>query len=1277
MGDERSMQLLAFNFNSRTFAFTRLAQGLSRSVSAFSSFMRKCLDPVINADKCFQYVDDIGLGARSVDEMLNNLFEIFSCIRESGLKLSIDKCQFGLEKIQFLGNTISPEGMTPTSAKVEKFMKTLRIPKNVRQVKRMIGFFQFYKAFLPGLADNLFPFYQLLRSSQEFQLTDKHFDNFQKLKKDLYNACSMTLRLPIKEKQYVIMADASYYAAGYVLLIDDYCCTAKSTSPRKQYAPVSFGSKVFEAGQLKLSIYAKEFLAVHFALQTFGHIVWGIQKPILILTDNRALTRFFQAKTIPSSLWSCVDHVLSFNFFLGHIPGKTNVAADYLSRIHINPQEKQQLRISDRLPVKNVEIECSVKTPDNSISLIQQTSDSSEYAYDELILSYIPTINTLRIQNPLDELDVTENNQPLNVSEEQLKDDDIRTVISWIEGHAQPNPIYLSITQKKYLKQLPRLHVTNGILYRKFFDQTGKASHDQLCLPLHLQKEVLFRIHNSRWRGHIGINRTIAEFRQRFYFPNFTEVLTDYIRNCLTCLTSKPAKQAVLRPSLQPVVSEQNFPADMMQIDLVGKMKSSPFTYILTAMDVFSKYLFAIPLTKGESENVAKALVGIFLRHSYIPQKLVSDLGTAFTSSLMEHLARMMEIKLEHATLKHAQTIGLLERSHGPLKHILRINSDEVSSNWHKFVDFAVFVHNTTYHTAIGCTPSDLFHGRPPTTPLDLRFQNVQMRKQQSNFDTLREFQDKVTELYENAKESVISAYHKYRGYYDRKANASPLSLHSYCLILDPKCITQSDALSKGKLKWLSLYRVEKVLTNSNYIIRKVGTNYTACLHRMRLRPIAPQYPIDDLPDIDEQNFVTDPNINENTSEPQLFDDALVTHIFQKHELPKTLPKRALHFSSETAVATFPRESAANDLLHQASQPTFHDAIDRESFVVEGHMPSHVEESPDVIDVTDFPLDVPQDLPQEEARYGADRRYALRRDDRFALARQYSMYNAIAPSSDKIGSVSSNKWDNIYGVERSISLNSLLSKIMDFQEPILVLQKIRQSEIGGIVPCLQDGILTILIVVRKHELATYSLLAFQNGLNLAQQCLNEMQRKTVSFQLEQFPENIEDDAKKLIIALFSSSFSIQFFRRSSPLIDSNYEDTERTEVTITFPNDETTAHDRAIEPDSDSEISFGPQSENESTDQVSDVSTVPADDISQEEINIELPSLEYTSELESSSHTVVRQNSPPPIQRTSPTPLSGATLKRHYARRIVPLLLNQKIVDGNLHRSFGYEGESD
>ena len=60
---------------------------------------------------------------------------------------------------------------------------------------------------------------------------------------------------------------------------------------------------MFNPAQLKLSIYAKEFLAVYYAFDAFAHILWGAQqKDVLVLTDNKALAYFFQSKSIRAPL---------------------------------------------------------------------------------------------------------------------------------------------------------------------------------------------------------------------------------------------------------------------------------------------------------------------------------------------------------------------------------------------------------------------------------------------------------------------------------------------------------------------------------------------------------------------------------------------------------------------------------------------------------------------------------------------------------------------------------------------------------------------------------------------------------------------------------------------------------------------------------------------------------------------------------------------------------------------------------------------------------------
>ena len=108
MVDQRSVEMLAFSFASRTFAYKRLAQGLGRSVSAFLSFMRDYLDPVVNADQCAHYLDDIGSATNNATDLIRNIRAILQCIRKARLKLTIERCHFGVtpssEDSNFINN---------------------------------------------------------------------------------------------------------------------------------------------------------------------------------------------------------------------------------------------------------------------------------------------------------------------------------------------------------------------------------------------------------------------------------------------------------------------------------------------------------------------------------------------------------------------------------------------------------------------------------------------------------------------------------------------------------------------------------------------------------------------------------------------------------------------------------------------------------------------------------------------------------------------------------------------------------------------------------------------------------------------------------------------------------------------------------------------------------------------------------------------------------------------------------------------------------------------
>ena len=139
------------------------------------------------------------------------------------------------------------------------------------------------------------------------------------------------------------------------------------------------------------------------------------------------------------------------------------------------------------------------------------------------------------------------------------------------------------------------------------------------------------------------------------------------------------------------------------------------------------------------------------------------------------------------------------------------------------------------------------------------------------NFDFVNELQYDMMQNFGENKEKLTTAYLKYKKYYDQKATAKPVPEKSFFLLLNPKLLEESTVNASQVQKWLPLYKIEKVLTDSNYIIQKVNTNYTQCVHGIRLKSIKPSETPEDLEVINPAIFRPDPSRKQHM-EPDLFD---------------------------------------------------------------------------------------------------------------------------------------------------------------------------------------------------------------------------------------------------------------------------------------------------------------------------------------------------------------------------------------------------------------------
>ena len=176
----------------------------------------------------------------------------------------------------------------------------------------------------------------------------------------------------------------------------------------------------------------------------------------------------------------------------------------------------------------------------------------------------------------------------------------------------------------------------------------------------------------------------------------------------------------------------------------------------------------------------------------------------------------------------------------------MKIENGERRSLWHKYITIALLNYNTSYHASIGCEPSRVFHGRIPYNILDLK---LGIRPQQQPIPTsqiAREVLEQTEMIHQDVRKIIMQAYIKYEAYYD-KSQASKLEEADYVYILQPKADQQGSKIPFLEFRWIGQYIIEKVLTNNIYLLRKIGTNKTQVLHRMRMRQFTPHQPPADI----------------------------------------------------------------------------------------------------------------------------------------------------------------------------------------------------------------------------------------------------------------------------------------------------------------------------------------------------------------------------------------------------------------------------------------------
>jgi len=186
--------------------------------------------------------------------------------------------------------------------------------------------------------------------------------------------------------------------------------------------------------------------------------------------------------------------------------------------------------------------------------------------------------------------------------------------------------------------------IKNEILYRKYIGKHDGEGIIQLVVPESLREKVVSLAHDTLLSGHRGSTKTLNRVLQEFYWPGINNFVLRYVSSCDLCQRNV-SKGTVGKAPLGslPVIGT---PFSVVCIDFIGPLSppSDGNRWILTIIDMCTRFPECIPLRDISSSSVAEALLGVFSRVG-LPDRIHSDRGSQFTSEMMQELYRLLSVK--------------------------------------------------------------------------------------------------------------------------------------------------------------------------------------------------------------------------------------------------------------------------------------------------------------------------------------------------------------------------------------------------------------------------------------------------------------------------------------------------------------------------------------------------------------------------------------------------------------------------------------------------------
>ncbi|GFX55840.1 hypothetical protein TNCV_610061 [Trichonephila clavipes] len=246
----------------------------------------------------------------------------------------------------------------------------------------------------------------------------------------------------------------------------------------------------------------------------------------------------------------------------------------------------------------------------------------------------------------------------------------------------------------------------NYIVKNKLFYKTVNGT-DLLVVPDEMQANIIKTAHE---RGHFAVLRTQDLVSKNFYIPRLKDKVQKCIQNYVTCILTN-RKRGKQDGTLNPIV-KNDLPLHTFHLDHFGSLAttSKKYEYVFAVIAAFSKFTWLYPTRSTDAAEVINRLEN--QRHVFgNPARIITDKGSAFTSSAFEDYCKKQNILHISITTGHPISNGQIEKQNSTVIAVLSKLSVDDPEKWYSHVPHLQEILNSTFQRSIKMTPFELIFG--------------------------------------------------------------------------------------------------------------------------------------------------------------------------------------------------------------------------------------------------------------------------------------------------------------------------------------------------------------------------------------------------------------------------------------------------------------------------------------------------------------------------------------------------------------------------------------